>query len=151
LSRILYENPKSTKREISSGWRPPSGAFLTLWEADIIRQEKEIHTKSAKFLSRKERKVRKGFKTSRTKADFFGGRNARESGSTVCVNDSKRNFIRYANSVTAFHFFANQSVSFFRGLTRPGSPPRIGSLSLRCESFPGVPCKCAECSRTGCT
>ena len=34
-----------------------------------------------------------------------GGRHVREPGSTVCVCGSKRNYVRFANSVTAFHFF----------------------------------------------
>ena len=82
----------------------------TYWIADEVRK---------RILSRKERKDRKGiFKTSRTSSAaphlrvrlFFGGRNAREPGSSVCMRGTivlfacrrMRNSAPDGRSITAF-------------------------------------------------
>ena len=45
--------------------------------------------------------------------NFFGRRDARDPGSTVCVCDSKRNFAHCVRSITAFHLLATRNSQLF--------------------------------------
>ena len=49
------------------------------------------------------------------------------------VRGTKRNYVPVGCSVTAFHFFANQSVIFFRDLKRPGSLKSMNGMTSEPE------------------